>query len=87
MSEVIDHGFIHSIYTFDPNNLPIEFSSPVAGVDLSRHPKMVDRHPGAVALEGPDPQVERWPMVDRPTPREERAVYPGEGTVFAEGKE
>ncbi|MDH4012260.1 MAG: VOC family protein, partial [Desulfobacterales bacterium] len=27
VSEVIDHGFIHSIYTFDPNNIPIEFSA------------------------------------------------------------
>ena len=29
VSEVIDHGFIHSIYAFDPNNIPIEFSAPV----------------------------------------------------------
>ena len=29
--EVIDHGFIHSIYAFDPNNIPIEFSAPVSG--------------------------------------------------------
>jgi len=26
VSDVIDHGFIHSIYSFDPNGLPIEFS-------------------------------------------------------------
>ena len=87
VSEVIDHGFIHSIYTFDPNNIPIEFSAPVAGVDLRRHPKMLDRHPGAAALEGPDPQANRWPAVDWPTPGEERVVYPGEGTVFAGGKD
>jgi len=29
VSEVINHGFIHSIYSFDPNNIPIEFSAPV----------------------------------------------------------
>ena len=23
VSEIIDHGFIHSIYTFDPNQIPI----------------------------------------------------------------
>ena len=34
VSEVIDHGFIHSIYAFDPNNIPIEFSAPVAQVDI-----------------------------------------------------
>lgn len=83
VSEVIDHGFIHSIYTFDPNNIPIEFSAPVAEVDLRRQPQMHDRHPSAVAREGPDPQGGRWPGVTRPTPRDERAVYPGEGRVFA----
>ena len=31
-SEIIDHGFIHSLYSFDPNGIPIEFSFQVAGV-------------------------------------------------------
>jgi len=84
VSEVIDHGFIHSIYTFDPNHIPIEFSAPVAGVNLRRQPRMLDRHPAAAALEGPDPISHRWPAVKRSTPREERAVYPGEGAVFAD---
>lgn len=84
VSEVIDHGFIHSIYTFDPNNIPIEFSSPVAGVDVRRLPKMLDRHPAAAAKEGSEPQTGRWPCVDRPTPQEEWSVYPGEGTVLAD---
>lgn len=26
VSDVIDHGFIHSIYTFDPNGIPLEFT-------------------------------------------------------------
>lgn len=84
VSEVIDHGFIHSIYTFDPNNIPIEFSSPVTGVDVRRRPKMLDRHPLEAAREGADPRPGHWPSVDRPTPRDERSVYPGEGTVFAD---
>ena len=84
VSEVIDHGFIHSIYTFDPNHIPIEFCSPVAEVNLRRQPKMLDRHPAAVALEGPDPVVHHWPTVEQPTPRDHRAVYPGEGTMFAD---
>lgn len=82
VSEVIDHGFIHSIYAFDPNNIPIEFSAPVPAVDLRKHPRMLDRDPSAAALEGPDPQAGRRPAVDRPTPPEDRMVYPGEGTVF-----
>ena len=87
VSEVIDHGFIHSIYTFDPNHIPIEFSSPVAGVNLRRQPKMLDRHPSAAASEGPEPRPRRWPAVVHPTPRMERAVDPGEGTVFAKDDE
>ena len=85
VSEVIDHGFIHSIYTFDPNNIPIEFSSPVAGVDLRRQPKMLDRHPGRVALEGPEPQPGHWPSVEQTTPSDQRMAFPGEGTIFAGG--
>jgi catechol 2,3-dioxygenase-like lactoylglutathione lyase family enzyme len=87
VSEVVDHGFIHSIYTFDPNNIPIEFSAPVAGVDLRRHPRMKDRKPSRSALEGPEPQPGQWPEVERPTPLDERAVYPGEGTILTENEE
>ena len=86
VSEVIDHGFIHSIYAFDPNGIPIEFSASVAGVDLRRHPQMHDRHPTRTALEGPEPLPGRWPQVVRPTPDSQRTVYPGEGIVFAGGE-
>ena len=83
VSEAIDHGFVHSIYTFDPNRIPIEFSAPVVGVDLREHPRMVDRHPKPTASEGLDPVPGRWPAVTDPTPIGDRAVYPGEGIVFA----
>lgn len=84
VSEVVDHGFIHSIYTFDPNNIPIEFSAPVPRVDVRKHPVMKDVNPSPVTLEGPEPQPGRWPDVTRPTPREERFVYPGEGMDLVE---
>ena len=84
VSEVIDHGFIHSIYSFDPNNIPIEFSAPVRGVDVRKSPKMRDKQPSAVAREGSVPQPGHWPEVTRPTPREDRMVYPGEGLILAE---
>ena len=87
VSEVIDHGFIHSIYTFDPNAIPIEFSSPVTGVDLRRHPQMLDRHAGKITLEGPDPQPGKWPAVERKTPKNQQWVFPGEGTQFADDAE
>jgi len=83
VSEVIDHGFIHSVYAFDPNNIAIEFSAPVPGVDVRRNPKMRDKAPSAVAQEGPQSQVGHWPACENPTPKKERMVYPGEGQVLA----
>ncbi len=87
VSEMIDHGFIHSIYTFDPNGIPIEFSCNVKGIDIRRKPKMVDTVPSDVTKEGPDPRFDKWPTVGKPTPPEDRHVYPGEGTQLVKGKE
>jgi catechol 2,3-dioxygenase-like lactoylglutathione lyase family enzyme len=81
VSEIIDHGFIHSIYAFDPNNIPIEFSAPVPGVDVRSKPRMMDRHPSIVAREGSDPVSERWPSS---TKQRDHRVYPGEGRVFVD---
>ncbi|BBO77572.1 glyoxalase [Desulfosarcina widdelii] len=84
VSETIDHGFIHSIYAFDPNGIPIEFSAPCPDVDVRRHPQMHDRHPAKTALEGAEPLPGKWPAVVRRTPTDERMLYPGEGEVFAD---
>jgi catechol 2,3-dioxygenase-like lactoylglutathione lyase family enzyme len=85
VSEVIDHGFIHSIYAFDPNGIPIEFSHNVAGVDIRRDPKRVDAQPSAVTREGSEPQPGQWPAVTEPTPPERRKVYPGAGSELFHG--
>jgi catechol 2,3-dioxygenase-like lactoylglutathione lyase family enzyme len=87
VSEMIDHGFIHSIYTFDPNGIPIEFSCRAEGVDIRKEPRMVDRAPSDVTKEGPDPRFHKWPTVENPTPKEDRKVFPGEGTQLVKGKE
>lgn len=79
VSEVVDHGFIHSIYSFDPNGMAIEFSAPVAGVDVRRYPVLADKQPTATALEGHGPQPGHWPAVTRPTPPSERTIHPGDG--------
>jgi catechol 2,3-dioxygenase-like lactoylglutathione lyase family enzyme len=79
VSEPIDHGFIHSIYSFDPNGIPIEFSLNVETVDIRKNPSMVDSDPSSVTLEGAEPQPKHWPEVTEPTSTEERKVYPGEG--------
>ncbi len=86
VSEVIDHGFIHSIYAFDPNGIPIEFSSDVEGIDVRRNPQMADKAPSDITKEGPEPQADRWPAPAEPTPKKERRVYPGAGSEYFHGK-
>ncbi len=84
VSEVIDHGFILSIYTFDPNHIAIEFSVAVEGVDLRKHPLMKDRHPAMAANEGSEPQPGHWPETVHSTSKDEQDIFPGEGVVFRE---
>lgn len=86
VSEPLDHGFIHSIYSFDPNGMAVEFSCAVPEVDLMSRPVMVDKAPTAVTLEGPRPQPGHWPAVAEPTPVEQRRTYPGEGLALTQGE-
>ena len=86
VSDMIDHGFIHSIYAHDPNGIPIEFSHNVAGIDIRSAPQMRDQVPSPVALEGAEPQMEVWPKVKKFTPAAERVVYSGAGSELFHGK-
>ena len=79
VSEVVDHGFIHSFYTFDPNQIPLEFSAPVEVKNLRKYPTLLDKHPLPTALEGDNPRPGVWPEVKSATPPEDRIVFPGEG--------
>ena len=85
VSEAINHGFIHSIYAFDPNNIPIEFSWNVAGVDVRKKPNMADVAPSRITQEGPEPQPGKWPAVTSPTPARDKKVYPGAGSELFHG--
>lgn len=78
-SEVVNHGFIHSVYAFDPNNIAIEFSAPVNNVSIRRTPVMTDSAPCTEARKGADPIMGIWPEVRRPTPENEREIFEGEG--------
>jgi len=82
VSEVIDHGFIYSIYTFDPNKIPIEFSWPVEAVNLREKPCMADTAPSDLAREGSESQPGRWPEPLPAAAGAERVVYPGDGRVL-----
>ena len=86
VSDVIDHGFIHSIYAHDPNGIPIEFSHNVGTVNIRKDPQMRDRAPSQITSEGSEPQSGIWPEVARPTPQSKRIVYPGAGSELFHGK-
>jgi len=85
-SEVIDHGFIHSIYSFDPNGIPIEFSWNVEGIDVRKNPRIGDSNPSEVTREGSEPLPEKWPPVKSPTSEADRRVYPGAGSELFHGR-
>jgi len=85
VSEVVDHGFIYSLYTFDPNNIPLEFSYSVRGEEVRSRPIMTDRDAGPIAQEGPYPQAGKWPEITEPTPPEDRKIYPGDGSELFHG--
>ena len=92
VSDVIDHGIIHSIYSFDPNGIPIEFSAAVAGVDLGADPRLVDTAPSPAALEGPEPVAGTLPKsLNAQSPSgdgfdPECLIFPGEGEELVNGK-
>jgi len=86
VSDCIDHGFIHSIYSFDPNGVPVEFSHNVEGIDVRKNPNMGDSGPSQVTREGPEPQAGKWSEPKRPTPIAQRVVYPGAGSELFHGR-
>jgi catechol 2,3-dioxygenase-like lactoylglutathione lyase family enzyme len=86
VSDVVDHGFIHSIYSHDPNGIPIEFSHNVGTIYIRAEPQMKDETPSDVALEGAEPKHGIWPEITRKTPESERVVYPGAGSELFHGK-
>jgi len=77
VTEVMDNGFIHSIFSTDPNNIQVEFCYRVKGVNLSANPRIIETAPSSVTLEGTEPQLNTWPSVNKPTASGERKIYPG----------
>ena len=85
VSEAMDQGFVRSIYSFDPNGVPVEFSVTVPGADFRQVPLFADRDPGAVASEGATQQPGAWPEPDTVSPLAERVMYPGAGSEYFHG--
>ncbi|MBF0283320.1 MAG: VOC family protein [Magnetococcales bacterium] len=78
VSDVVDHGFVLSVYTYDPNGIPLEFTCNAPGIDIHRQPMFDDPDGPPSVHEGPDPIPDRWPEPE-PLPDDERVTILGEG--------
>ncbi|RJQ21079.1 MAG: VOC family protein [Nitrospiraceae bacterium] len=87
VTEAIDNGFIHSIFTTDPNGIQIEFCYRIDKFDVRNKFRMKDPMPSNVTKEGPGPFPEKWPSVENPEPADKRKVYPGELKKLFEGED
>ncbi len=77
VTEVMDNGFIHSMFSTDPNNIQLEFCCRVKGINISDRPVMIDSAPSSITEEGAEPLYHAWPPVETPSRKEERKIYPG----------
>ncbi len=75
VTEVLDHGFIISFFTFDPNGICVEIS--YGRKALSDKPRMTDPDMSDITREGPEPSEGKWLNFET-IPIEERRIYPGE---------
>lgn len=75
-SDIVDHGFCRSLYSYDPNNIPIEFLCIRNDVDLNARPVFADPDPLPAMKDGAEPVPGHWPEPEEILP-EEREVYPG----------
>jgi catechol 2,3-dioxygenase-like lactoylglutathione lyase family enzyme len=55
VSDIVDHGFVLSVYSYDPNGISVEFSFVKPEKSPHRNPLFTDRSPCKAATEGPDP--------------------------------
>ncbi|MBF0626609.1 MAG: VOC family protein [Magnetococcales bacterium] len=79
VSDVVNHGCFYSVYSYDPNGIPVEFSWDLPGIDLLRQPVLhQEAQPSGTCMIS-EPLADQWPT---PTPilLEERIVVDGEGS-------
>lgn len=77
-ADIVDHGFCLSLYSYDPNKIPIEFLCVRESVDLKAKPVFADPDPLPAMLDGADPVPGHWPDAEE-IPEEEREINPGAG--------
>lgn len=82
VTELLDNGFIHSIFSTDPNGIQLEFCYKTGRYDILEKLRMKDPEPSSVTQEGEGPFYDKWPPVKDSTPENERILYPGELSVL-----
>ena len=85
VSDKIDHGFLHSIYTFDPNGIPLEFTWIVPEIDLDKEPVYIaesHRQSGTISF---SPVPGQWPVCEEDE-EEERIILPGKEQKYFQNR-
>ena len=78
----VDHGFIWSIYFYDPNGIPLELSWEL--MEVTQPPAVAEQEPMPIVAEGSEPQPGHWPAVTRRTPASEFRAKSGNGYLMRE---
>ncbi|MBF0272146.1 MAG: VOC family protein [Magnetococcales bacterium] len=83
VSDVVNHGYFYSLYSYDPNGIPVEFSwdRPGSG-DRLRHSEPHRDH-GPESDIASEPLEDQWPA-PFPILPEERIIVDGEGSENGE---
>ncbi|MBF0185433.1 MAG: VOC family protein [Magnetococcales bacterium] len=77
-SDVVDHGYCYSLYSYDPNGIPIEFTCNARLADgLPLLPAAIDPTLWE-KVHGAEPVPYCWPLPDPILP-EDRIIVPGAG--------
>ncbi len=75
-ADIVDHGFCRSLYSYDPNKIPIEFLCMRKDVDLKSNPVFADPEPLPAMQDGVEPVPGNWPDPEE-IPLDEREINPG----------
>ncbi|MEO5378694.1 MAG: VOC family protein [Magnetococcus sp. DMHC-6] len=79
VSDVVDHGCFVSLYSYDVNHIPVEFSCSLPDrLAIRHHPQFAESLPLPVALEGSHPVPGHWPEPEKKL-EEEPMIVTGEG--------
>lgn len=83
VSDVVDHGYLNSIYTFDPNGIPLEFNWLSIPLDFEQHPVLADKNPSKTISQSTSPVPGRWPESEKDDL--DRTILEGEDSCIFKG--